>query len=145
MGWGSLSRGEEGAVLSPVPFSRLVMSHSLRPHESQHTRPHVHHQLPEFTQTHVHRVRDAIQPSHPPSSPSPPAPNPSQCREWNYNGWKRRKNYIEKSNERKAILVERSYSELPSSQGKEANIIFYRTLAFRRKNCLYLAIILGTT
>ena len=36
----------------------------------------VHHQLPEFTQTHVHRVGDAIQPSHPLSSPSPPAPNP---------------------------------------------------------------------
>ena len=38
----------------------------------------VHHQLPEFTQTHVHRVSDAIQPSHPLSSPSPPATNPSQ-------------------------------------------------------------------
>ena len=38
----------------------------------------VHRQLPEFTQTHVHRVSDAIQPSHPLSSPSPPAPNPSQ-------------------------------------------------------------------
>ena len=45
----------------------------------------VHHQLPEFTQTHVHpvgdaihRVSDAIQPSHPLSSPSPPAPYPSQ-------------------------------------------------------------------
>ena len=38
----------------------------------------VHHQLPEFTQTHVHRVSDAIQPSHPLSSPSPPAPNHSQ-------------------------------------------------------------------
>ena len=37
----------------------------------------VHHQLPEFTQTHVHRVGDAIQPSHPLSSPSP-NPNPSQ-------------------------------------------------------------------
>ena len=36
------------------------------------------HQLPEFTQTHVHRVGDAIQPSHPLSSPSPPAVNPSQ-------------------------------------------------------------------
>ena len=36
----------------------------------------VHHQLPEFTQTHAHRVSDAIQPSHPLSSPSPPAPNP---------------------------------------------------------------------
>ena len=38
----------------------------------------VHHPLPEFTQTHVHQVGDAIQPSHPLSSPSPPAPNPSQ-------------------------------------------------------------------
>ena len=38
----------------------------------------VHHQLPEFTQTHVHRVNDATRPSHPLSSPSPPAPNPSQ-------------------------------------------------------------------
>ena len=38
----------------------------------------VHHQLPEFTQTHAHRVSVAIQPSHPLSSPSPPAPNPSQ-------------------------------------------------------------------
>ena len=37
----------------------------------------VHHQLPEFTQTHVHRVGDAIQPSHPLLSLSPPAPNPS--------------------------------------------------------------------
>ena len=38
----------------------------------------VHHQLPEFTETHVHRVNDAIQPSHPLSSPSPLAPNASQ-------------------------------------------------------------------
>jgi len=38
----------------------------------------VHHQLPEFTQTHVHPVSDAIQPSHPLSAPSSPAPNPSQ-------------------------------------------------------------------
>ena len=37
----------------------------------------VHHHLPEFTQTHVHQVGDAIQPSHPLSSPFPPAPNPS--------------------------------------------------------------------
>ena len=36
------------------------------------------HQLPELTQTHIHRVGDAIQPSHPLSSPYPPAPNPSQ-------------------------------------------------------------------
>ena len=38
----------------------------------------VHHKLPELTQTHVHPVSDAIQPSHPLSSASPPAPNPSQ-------------------------------------------------------------------
>ena len=38
----------------------------------------VYHQLPEFTQTHAHRVGDAIQPSHPLSSPSPTGPNPSQ-------------------------------------------------------------------
>ena len=38
----------------------------------------VHHQLPEFTETHIHRVSDAIQPSHPLSSPSPPAPKLSQ-------------------------------------------------------------------
>ena len=38
----------------------------------------VHHQLPEFTETHVHQVSNAIQPSHPLSSLSPPAPNPSQ-------------------------------------------------------------------
>ena len=38
----------------------------------------VHHNILEFTQTHVHRVSDAIHPSHPLSSPSPPAPNPSQ-------------------------------------------------------------------
>ena len=38
----------------------------------------VHHKLPESTQTHAHQVGDAIQPSHPLSSPSPPAPNPSQ-------------------------------------------------------------------
>ena len=38
----------------------------------------VHHQLPAFTETHIHRVGDAIQPSHPLSSLSPPAPNPSQ-------------------------------------------------------------------
>ena len=38
----------------------------------------VHHQFPEFTQIHIHRVNDTIQPSHPLSSPSPPAPNPSQ-------------------------------------------------------------------
>ena len=40
----------------------------------------VHHQLPDLTQTHVHRVSDAIQPPHPRLSPSPPAPNPPSIR-----------------------------------------------------------------
>ena len=63
---------------SSVQFSRSVVSNSLRPHELQYARLPVHHQLPELTQTHVLRVGDAILPSHPLLSPSPPAPNPSQ-------------------------------------------------------------------
>ena len=59
---------------SSVQFSHSVVSDSPRPHGLQHTRP----PCPEFTQTHVHRVDDAIQPSHPLSSPSPPALNLSQ-------------------------------------------------------------------
>ena len=50
--------------VSPVQFSRSVVSDSLQ--------PPVQHHLPEFTQTHVHQVSDAIQPSHPLSSHSPP-------------------------------------------------------------------------
>ena len=56
-----------------VQFSRSVVSHSCDP--MNHSTPDlpVHHQLPESTQTHVHRVSDAIQPFHPLSSPSSPA------------------------------------------------------------------------
>ena len=61
-------------TFSEPQFSLSVMSDSLWPHESQHARP----PCPSFTQIHVHRVGDAIQPSHPLLSPSPPAPNPSQ-------------------------------------------------------------------
>ena len=60
---------------SPVAQSRLTLRDPVN--RSTPGLP-VHHQLPEFTHTHVHRVSDAIQPSHPLSSPSPPAPNPSQ-------------------------------------------------------------------
>ena len=63
---------------SSVQFSCSVLSDSLRPHESQHARPPCPSPTPGVTQTHVHRVSDAIQPSHPLSSPSPPAPSPSQ-------------------------------------------------------------------
>ena len=60
-----------------VQFSRSVMSDSLEPHELQHARVPVHHQLPESTQ-HVYWFGDAIQPSHALSSPSPPALNLSK-------------------------------------------------------------------
>ena len=69
-------RGTSIRIFSSVQFSRSVVSNSLL-HSSTPGLP-VHHHLPEFTQTHVHQVGDAIQPSHPLSSPSPPAPNPSQ-------------------------------------------------------------------
>ena len=64
--------------ISSVQFSHSVMSDSLQPHELQHVRPPCPSPTPEFTQTHVHWVGDTIQPSHPLSSPFPPAPNPSQ-------------------------------------------------------------------
>ena len=62
---------------SSVQFSRSVMSNSLHMDCSTPGFPD-HHQLPELAQTHVHWVGDAIQPSHPLSSPSPPAFNLSQ-------------------------------------------------------------------
>ena len=61
-----------------VKFSHSVVSDSLRPMNCSVPGLPVHHQLLESTQTHAHRVGDAIQPSHPLLSPSPPAPNPSQ-------------------------------------------------------------------
>ena len=55
------------------------MSNSLQPHGLQHTRLPVFHYIPEFAQTHVHWINDAIQSSHPLSPPSPAALNISQC------------------------------------------------------------------
>ena len=51
------------------PISRAVVSNSLRPMNRSRPGLPVHHQLPEYTETHVHRVSDDIQPSHPLSSP----------------------------------------------------------------------------
>ena len=65
-------------MLTSVQFSHSVISDSSQPNVLQHGRPSCHHQLREFTQTHVHWVGDAIQPSHLLSSPSPPAFNLSQ-------------------------------------------------------------------
>ena len=63
-----------------IQFSSVAQSCLNLCNPVNHTTPGlpVHHQLPEFTQTHVHRITDDIQPSHPLSSPSSPAPNPSQ-------------------------------------------------------------------
>ena len=66
--------------LFQIKFSSVTQSCPTLCDPMNHSMPGlpVHHQLLEFTQTHVHRVGDAIQPSHPLLSPSPPAPNPSQ-------------------------------------------------------------------
>ena len=64
--------------ISSVQFSRSVCSTLCDPTDCSTSGFPVHHQLPEFTQTHVHRVADAIQPSDPLSSTSPPAFNLSQ-------------------------------------------------------------------
>ena len=67
-------------VIISIQFSLVVQSSPTLCDPMNHSTPGlpVHHQLLEFTQTHVRQVGDAIQPSHPLSSPSPPAPNPSQ-------------------------------------------------------------------
>ena len=67
-------------VFSSAQLSSVTQSCPTLPDAMNRSTPGlpVHHHLPEFTQTHVHRVGDAIQPSHPASSPSSPAPNPSQ-------------------------------------------------------------------
>ena len=67
-------------TLSSVQFSSVVQSCPTLHNPVNRSTPGlpVHHKLPEFTQTHVHRVGDAIQPSYPLSSSFPPAPNPSQ-------------------------------------------------------------------
>ena len=65
-------------IIQSVQFSYSVVSDSFHPMNCSTPGLPVHHQLPQFTHTHVHRVGDAIQPSHPLSSPSLPAPNVSQ-------------------------------------------------------------------
>ena len=68
------------SILCAVQFSSVAQLCPTLCDPMNHSTPGlpVHHHLPEFTQTHVHRVRDAIQPSHPRLSPSPPALNLSQ-------------------------------------------------------------------
>ena len=75
-----MKRYSTSLIISSVQFSSVAQSCQTLCDPMNHSMPGlpVHHQLPEFTQTHIHRVSDAIQPSHPLSSPSPPAPNSSQ-------------------------------------------------------------------
>ena len=68
----------ESLPMGPYHLACTVASDFLRPHGLQHSRVTFHHQLLELAQIHIHRVGDAIQPSHPLSSPSPPALNLSQ-------------------------------------------------------------------
>ena len=74
------SGDQYGGFFSSVQFSSVTQSCPTLCDPMNRSTPGlpVHHQLPEFTQTHMHQVGDAIQPSHPLLSPSPPAPNPSQ-------------------------------------------------------------------
>ena len=73
----SLLRNDFWCIVKSVQFSHSVVSDSLWPHESQHARPPCPSPTP-GVHSDSRRVSDAIQPSHPLSSPSPPAPNPSQ-------------------------------------------------------------------
>ena len=75
-----MKRHSTSLIHYSVQFSSVAQSRPILCDPMNRSTPGlpVHHQLTEFTQTHVHRVSDAIQRSHPLSSPSPPASNPSQ-------------------------------------------------------------------
>ena len=78
--WTRLKRLSSSKITFNLQFSSVTQSYPTVCDPMNHSTPGlpVHHKLPEFTQTHVHRIRDAIQQSHPLPSPSPPVPNPSQ-------------------------------------------------------------------
>ena len=78
--WRFLKKTGKRTAISWVQFSSVAQSCLTLCDPMNHSMPGlpVHHQLPEFIQTYIHRVGDAIQPSHPLSSPFPPAPNPLQ-------------------------------------------------------------------
>ena len=96
---------------------------TLQPHELQHTRP----PCPSPTQTHAHQVSDAIQLSHPLSSPSPPAPNPSQHqglfqRYWSFSF------SISPSNEHPGLISFRmDWLDLPAVQGTLKSLLQHHT------------------
>ena len=78
--WRFLKKTGKRTAISWVQFSSVAQSCLTLCDPMNRSMPGlpVHHQLPDFTQTYIHRVGDAIQPSHPLPSPFPPAPNPSQ-------------------------------------------------------------------
>ena len=78
--WSKFLLSLKSVLLNWFQFSSVAQSCPTLCDPMNHSRPGlpVHHQLPEFIQTHVHRVSDAIQPSHPLSPPFPPASNPSK-------------------------------------------------------------------
>ena len=93
----------------------------------------VHHQLLEFTQTHVHRVSDAIQPSHPLLSSSPPAPNPSQHQglfQWvnslhelfTISVWFKAQHKIKEQQQQKVAVLGGSYSQQRKKGEKNTNL-----------------------
>ena len=106
-------------------ISRSVVSDSLRPHEWIGSTPGlpINHQLPEFTETHIHRVNDAIQPSHPLSSPSPYAFSLSQHQGLFQESalcitWPKYWTFISPSNEYLGLIsIRRDWLDLLSVQG----------------------------
>ena len=90
--WAEKLRPKRPYLLCSVQFSSVAQSCPTLCNPMNRSTPAlpVHHQVPEFTHTHIHRVSDAIQPSHPLLSPSPPAPNPSQHQslfQWVNSAW----------------------------------------------------------
>ena len=108
----------------------------------------VHHQLPEFTQTHVHRVSDAIQPSHPLLSPSPPAPNPFQhqslfqCGQLKDTTWHLQISGLEKRSI--TDYTEVIWASLGTTLSKSLIIDFWRTEQYHMEHvCFYYRNFLG--
>ena len=126
LGGGPTSQqGTRAAAESFVQFSRSVESDSLRPHGLLHARPPCPSPTPEITQTHVHRVGDGTQPSHPLSSPSPPAFHLSQHRVF-ANG----------SSHQVAKVLELSFSVNPSNE--HSGLISFRMDWLKPQPPLYL-------
>ena len=92
----------------------------------------VHHQIPEFTQTHVHRVGDTVQPSQPLLSPSPPASNPSQYQSLFQSGGKKYWSFsfsFSPSNEHSGLIFFRiDWFDLPVVQGTLKSLLQHHSL-----------------